>query len=158
MILYHGSTQIIQKPDVSFAKQNLDFGPGFYLTSYEEQAQKWAVRKAMRQHVQAYVNIYKLDDLSSDFNTLQFDNQNVQWLNYVAACRQGQDVYKSYDIVKGGVANDDVFRSIDMYIRGIWDIERTIKELSYYKVNNQICILNQRIIELYLHFDSAYEV
>lgn len=32
MILYYGTTEIIQNPDVSFSKDYLDFGKGFYLT------------------------------------------------------------------------------------------------------------------------------
>ena len=46
MILYHGTNKEIQKADVSFSKNYLDFGKGFYLTTYKEQAEKWALRKA----------------------------------------------------------------------------------------------------------------
>ena len=49
MIVYHGSTEIIKKPDVIHSKKYLDFGMGFYITSFENQAEKWAVRKGMRQ-------------------------------------------------------------------------------------------------------------
>lgn len=31
------------------------------------------------------------------------------------------------------VANDDVFKTVDMYFRGLWDKNRTIEELRYYK-------------------------
>jgi len=36
MIVYHGSTEIIQMSDVNHSKKYLDFGKGFYLTTYEE--------------------------------------------------------------------------------------------------------------------------
>ena len=158
MKLYHGTTQIVQKPDVSFAKQNLDFGPGFYLTSYEEQAKKWALRKALRQQAPAIINVYTLDELPSEIRLLRFDKQDIHWLKYVADCRTGKLIYQSYDVVIGGVANDDVFRTVDMYFRGIWGIQRTLKELKYYKVNDQICILSQNVLDSYLHFESSYEV
>ena len=48
MILFHGTTEIIEKPNVSFSKNYLDFGKGFYLTTYQKQAEKWALRKALR--------------------------------------------------------------------------------------------------------------
>ena len=48
MIVYHGTTDIIEVPDVQYSKKYLDFGKGFYLTTFEEQAKKWAVRKSMR--------------------------------------------------------------------------------------------------------------
>ena len=49
MIVYHGSTEIIKYPDVVHSKKYLDFGRGFYITTFENQAKKWAVRKGMRQ-------------------------------------------------------------------------------------------------------------
>ena len=47
MIVYHGSTEIIKKPDVIHSKKYLDFGMGFYITSFENQTEKWghATRK-----------------------------------------------------------------------------------------------------------------
>ena len=38
MILYHTSSLEIQKPNVSFSRDRLDFGKGFYLTPLKEQA------------------------------------------------------------------------------------------------------------------------
>ena len=37
-ILYHGSTVVVEKPIVSIARKDLDFGPGFYLTNLYDQA------------------------------------------------------------------------------------------------------------------------
>lgn len=39
MILFHGTIEIIEKPNVSFSKSYLDFGKGFYLTTYQKQAE-----------------------------------------------------------------------------------------------------------------------
>lgn len=33
MILYHGSNIAVEKPNLSKARRNLDFGRGFYVTS-----------------------------------------------------------------------------------------------------------------------------
>ena len=89
MIVYHGSTEIIKQPDVIHSKKYLDFGKGFYLTSFEAQATKWAYRKGMRQEKREIVNVY---------------------------------------------------------------------ELKYYKMNNQICIVNQNTLNQVLTFKKAYEV
>lgn len=40
MIVYHGSTEIIQKPDVLHSKKYLDCRSGFYVTTFEKQAEK----------------------------------------------------------------------------------------------------------------------
>lgn len=34
MIVYHGTTLEIVKPQVSFSKKYLDFGRGFYVTTF----------------------------------------------------------------------------------------------------------------------------
>ena len=44
MIVYHGSTEIIEKPDVLHSYRNLDFGKGFYVTPHYNQALRWAKR------------------------------------------------------------------------------------------------------------------
>ena len=44
MKLYHGSTEIIKNPIVSYGRENLDFGKGFYTTSIQKQAEKWVAR------------------------------------------------------------------------------------------------------------------
>ena len=44
MKLYHGSTVIVDKPLVSYGRENLDFGKGFYTTNMQSQAEKWVQR------------------------------------------------------------------------------------------------------------------
>ena len=48
----------IKKPQVAYSKNYLDFGLGFYMTTFLEQAEKWANRKALRKQGIATVNIY----------------------------------------------------------------------------------------------------
>lgn len=157
MRVYHGSTVIVDKPDISFSKDYLDFGKGFYVTSYKEQAENWAIRKAMRKNSKGIVNIYELDDDLSSLNILKFSDDNT-WLEFVCNCRNGSDEYKAYDIIIGDVADDKVFRVVEMYFKGIWDKKRTLEELKYYKRNNQICIVNQDALNKKLRYIESYEV
>lgn len=158
MIVYHGTTDIIEHPDVNHSKKFLDFGEGFYLTTYEEQAKKWAVRKAMRQEKSAIVNIYEMDANWDSYKVLSFEKENDKWLEFVCACRKGEPLNKEYDIIFGNVANDDVFKTVDMYFRGLWDKAKVLEELRYYKMNNQICIVNQQTMDAALKFVGSYEV
>ncbi len=41
MIVYHGSYCLVDDPHVSFSRDALDFGKGFYVTGIEEQAINW---------------------------------------------------------------------------------------------------------------------
>ena len=158
MIVYHGSSEKIEKPDVKFSKKYLDFGRGFYLTSFENQAKKWAIRKGMRQNKQGIVNIYELKDNWKDYKVLSFEEENEKWLDFVCACRKGETLNKDYDIIVGNVANDDVFKTVDMYFRGLWEKKRVLEELRYYKMNDQICIVKQDVLAQILEFKDSYEV
>ncbi len=158
MIVYHGSTEIIKSPDVIHSKKYLDFGRGFYITTYENQAKKWASRKKMRIGKQAIVNVYELSEKWESLKVLSFENENEKWLDFVCACRKGESLNQDYDIIIGNVADDDVFKTVDMYFRGIWDKEKVLNELRYYKLNNQICIVNQETLNQVITFKNAYEV
>jgi hypothetical protein len=158
MIVYHGSTEIIKNTDVSHSKKYLDFGKGFYITTFENQAKKWAARKGMRQEKTAIVNVYELSEKWDGFRVLSFEKENEKWLDFVCGCRKGQPLNAEYDIVIGNVADDDVFKTVDMYFRGLWDKEKVLSELRYYKMNNQICIANQEILNKLITFKRSYEV
>ena len=62
---------------------------------------------------------------------------------------------KQYDLVEGGVANDNVIDTVEDYENGIINAEQALGQLAYKKVNHQICILNQEIIDKYLVFVSS---
>lgn len=87
------------------------------MTSYEEQAKKWALRKGLRQEKNSIVNVYELKEDLENYRILSFDRENEQWLDFVCACRKGEEINQAYDIIIGSVANDDVFKTVDMYFR-----------------------------------------
>ena len=119
MTVYHGSTCKIMKPDIAFSKNYLDFGKGFYVTSFKNQAEKWALRKFERTEKGiATVNIFELSDNLDSFKVLDFKTENEAWLDFVCECRKGSEIYKNYDIIIGAVADDDVFKTVNMYFRG----------------------------------------
>lgn len=92
MIVYHGSTEMIKVPDIEHSKKYLDFGKGFYVTTYQEQAKKWAVRKSMRQGKTAIVNVYNMENNWEKYRVLSFEKENEKWLEFVCACRKGEDL------------------------------------------------------------------
>lgn len=128
------------------------------MTSFEEQAKKWAVRKGMRQGKTAIVNVYEMENNWEKYCVLSFEKENEKWLEFVCACRKGESLNTNYDIIIGNVADDDVFKTVDMYFRGLWDKKKVLEELRYYKMNNQICIVNQETLEQVLAFRNSYEV
>ena len=98
MIVFHSSPCIVNHPDVSFSRDYLDFGKGFYVTTIEEQARKYARRFLLR-GMNAYLNKYELSDDLRNYNARYFDSYDDSWLDFVALCRAGRDK-SDYDIVQ----------------------------------------------------------
>ncbi len=73
-------------------------------------------------------------------------------------CRQGGNVWQAYDAVRGGIADDRIFNTIELYTAGIISKEETLSRLVYEKPNNQICIISQEVADRYLRFISSEEL
>lgn len=85
-----------------------------------------------------------------------FSSYDVEWLNYVVDCRQGKDASLLYDVVEGGVANDNVIDTVEDYEKGVITAEQALGQLKYKKVNHQLCLLNQSVIDHFLRFVGSY--
>ena len=152
--VYHGSAIEVSKPLVALSRPNLDFGQGFYVTDMRQQAERWASRIATRRMVNPVLNIYEfnVNAAKKEYRYLKFESYDKAWLDFIVANRKGKMLWKDYDVVEGGVANDNVIDTVEDYIRGRMSAEAALVELSKHKPNNQFCILNQEIIDRYLHF------
>ena len=75
-------------------------------------------------------------------------------MDFVLNCRKDLDK-SDYDIVVGGVANDKVFDTVELFFSGLINKEEALKRLKYAKPNLQICFRNQSIIEKYLVFKES---
>lgn len=160
MRVYHGSTVIVSEPLAKAGRRNLDFGEGFYVTDLEEQAISWAQRPSNHGKPR-YLNIYELDldwIIAAGYRFKRFEAYDEEWLEFVVANRRGLDEWKNYDIIEGGIANDRVFNTIELYVAGLTPQEEALKRLRYEHPNNQICILCQEIIDKFLHFIEAVDI
>lgn len=159
MIVYHGSSEIVKQPDVLHSYRPLDFGKGFYVTTNIEQAERWAHRKAELQDGKtSYINVYDMSEDEAAFKIKSFDDDLIEWIDFVCDCRDGKTDYLSYDIIKGKVANDKVFRVVDLYHTGVWDKDRAIQEIKVYPGYDQIAFISQTAIDSLLKFQSSKEV
>ena len=159
MKLYHGSKAVIDKPLVSYGRDNLDFGKGFYTTSIKEQAENWVQRFILLGH-KGIINIYDYNETNtkSKYKYKIFPEYNEEWLDFILACRGGSRIYLDYDIIEGGIANDKVFNTVELYFQNLIDKQTALSRLKYEKPNNQICFLNQEVLDAVLHFESSYEL
>lgn len=150
MLVFHSSDQCFSTPDVMHSREALDFGKGFYVTKLREQAEKYANR-FLRIGNDAYLHTFEYSpDL--DMKVKIFESYNEEWLDFVCGCRSGKDIFRKYDIIEGGVANDKVFRTVDLYMAGIYNKEQALQNLMYERPNHQICFISQRAIDKCLKF------
>lgn len=147
MILYHGSSLEIVVPDLNHSRLNVDFGRGFYVTPLYEQAKKWC-GKFKRRGKAGVVSRYSFDEnRESVLRTLEFDSYSEDWLDFILNCRNGKDT-TDYDLVVGGVANDKVFNTVELFFDGLIDKTEAINRLRYEKPNLQICFRTEKALGL----------
>ena len=158
--VYHGSFIEIRKPDISYSRRTLDFGKGFYITPLRKQAVRWALRW-QRRGKKAIVNTYVFNDSSDALGKLRvkdFPEYDSSWLHFIMENRNGQEVSESYDIIRGGVANDKVFNTLELFFDGLISEEEALGRLKFEKPNHQICICRQDLVDRLLVFQSSEEV
>lgn len=153
MEVYHASTVVVDSPDTTHSRDFLDFGPGFYVTTLQDQAVKYGARYINRGK-NAILNIYELADDLSKWKVITFNQYDEAWLDFVTECRQGR-VVGNYDVIIGGIANDKVFRTIDLYFAGDISKEECLRKLVFEKPNNQICIRSQQVLNECLTFKNS---
>ena len=156
MILYHGSSVAVEKPDLVHSRVNVDFGKGFYTTPLYEQALKWCERYSKRGE-DGFVSKFEFDESAYDsLNVLKFDAYSEEWLDFVVNCRRGLD-NSDFDLVIGGVANDKVFNTVELFFDGLIDKVEAIKRLKYEKPNLQIVFRTEKALEC-LKFEGSEKI
>lgn len=156
MEVFHASTQEILHPDILHSRKYLDFGPGFYVTTLRQQAVNYAERFKHRNR-QAWLNTYELAATYTDYRIKTFERYDAEWLDFVTECRKG-NIVGEYDIVRGGIADDKVFRTIDLYFAGDITKDEALKRLLFEKPNDQLCFRTQEILDECLTFINSIEL
>lgn len=142
MILYHGSYTKVDVPDLRHSRNNVDFGAGFYVTPIYEQSLKWS-SKFKKRGKESFISIFNFDDNNlNKLKVMKFDDYSEDWLDFILSCRSGQDT-SNYDLVIGGVANDKVFNTVELFFDGLIDKAEAIKRLRFEKPNLQLCFRTQ---------------
>ena len=156
MILYHGSFVTIDKPDLTHSRPNVDFGKGFYTTPIYEQAEKWC-GKFKRRGQDGIITSYEFNETAYGvLKVLKFDAYSEEWLDFILNCRRGQDS-TDYDLVIGGVANDKVFNTVELYFDGLLDKKEAISRLRYEKPNLQMAFRTEKALS-YLKFEGSVKL
>ena len=79
MIIYHGSKDIIEKPEFGKGNKKNDYGLGFYCTENVELAKEWA---CSNNETNGYANQYEID--LTDYRILDLREEKYSILNWMA--------------------------------------------------------------------------
>ena len=118
--------------DCKAGRPDLDFGHGFYVTLLQDQAEGFARRKARDRKSKPVISVYEFDYDAAiqDCAYLKFEFYDEAWLDFVVASRNGQKPWAQYDVVEGGVANDRVIDTVELYTIGLLDKASALGKLS----------------------------
>ena len=150
MLIYHGSKEVVEKPQILKTKYNKDFYFGFYCTVIEEQAFRWAVRG----NKNGIVNVYEYTE-APGLNIKHFPGMTEEWLDFIANCRSGQK--HRYDIVEGPMADDQIYNFIQNYMDGVISREAFWALAKFKKPTHQISFHTKNALKA-IRFVSYREV
>ena len=160
MIIYHGSTVLVEKPVIRTGETFLDFGAGFYTTTSYEQAERWARIKMRREKKSiGYVSIYEFDyeSAKAEADIRKFDTADMEWLIFVVNNRRGMPYSEPADMHIGPVADDNVYQSIRFFETGILNAEETVSRLKTEALHDQWTFHTEKILS-YCKYTTHKEV
>ena len=78
IVLYHGSKELVEKPEIRIQKYNKDFYFGFYCTLLPQQAIRWATRFTGK----GILNEYRFIP-DQNLNVKSFETMTEEWLDFI---------------------------------------------------------------------------
>lgn len=98
LILYHGSLEVVQKPQIDKGKIFNDYGRGFYCTEHLELAREWGCNEG----VDGYTNQYEIE--TDNLNVLNLSSPEFTVLHWLALLMNNRKVRTTAPVVKEGKA------------------------------------------------------
>ncbi len=170
IVLYHGSSKIIEKPIFGMGNPNNDYGLGFYCTENIELAKEWACST----ETDGFANKYELDLSGLSVLSLTGGDFNIlNWLFVLLENRKfriGGDIakqakeyifdnfaidYKNYDIIKGYRADDSYFSFANAFLNNTISISQLEKAMVLGKLGEQVVALSEKAFHSFTFVEST---
>lgn len=139
----------VEQPRLIAQNRFLDFGSGFYTTENKEQAISFANKVYRRRREGSpIVSVYEINEFAafSSCNLLRFTEPDEAWLDFVYMNRTGAYSSKTYDMIYGPVADDDVYETFILYATGTLTKDETMGRLKIKRLYNQWVFSSERAI------------
>ena len=156
MIIYHGSKDIIEKPEFGKGNKKNDYGLGFYCTENVELAKEWA---CSNNETNGYANQYEID--LSAYKVLDLREEKYSILNWMALLLKFRtfDVntpisaqakeyilenfyvnVEEYDVIIGYRADDSYFSFAKDFINNTISVEQLAEAMRLGELGIQIVL------------------
>ena len=169
IVLYHGSTKIIDKPEFGKGNPRNDYGLGFYCTQNLELAKEWASSN----RTGGFVNSYTLDISGlSVFNLNSPESGIMEWLALLvnnrvfniasplaAEAKDYMSTYflpdiEKYDAVRGLRADDSYFTFAMDFFSSTISLRQLRRAMELGELGEQIMVKSQKAFSLLKYTES----
>lgn len=162
MILYHGSEQIIKKPEYGKGSSTNDYGRGFYCTENKELGKEWACKK----NKDGFVNQYAFD--LDGLEILNLNDKSYSILHWLALLTKYRGYWQAksiaeeakiylqetfllditrYDVIIGYRADDSYFSFAQDFISGVISLQHLKQAMYLGKLGEQIVLKSPKAFE-----------
>ena len=141
-ILFHGSGEVVEFPEIRQTRYQKDFSWGFYCTNNRSQAERWTERRGRTGILNKYIY-----NENNQLKILRFEEMTDEWLDFIVSCRSG--IIHSYDIVEGPMADDTIWNFINDFIKGdisraaFWELAKfrhPTHQISFHTISALACL------------------
>lgn len=162
MTIYHGSKDIIKKPEYGKGKPYNDYGLGFYCTEYLDLAKEWACDDKHG----GYANKYELN--MTDLKILDLNGKDYCILHWISILLKNRKVTlendvsvaakeyilnnfpvdtSGYDIIKGYRADDSYFSYARDFLQNTISVKRLSQVMKLGNLGNQIVLISEKAFD-----------
>ena len=159
IILYHGSTKIIEKPVFGIGNPKNDYGIGFYCTENLELAKEWASTEKS----DGFANCYDLD--LDGLSILHLNDKSYHILNWLSILLKNRTFvlsqglpaeartyllehflpeYEQYDLIVGYRADDSYFAFANAFLNNTISLEQLRKAMFLGKLGEQVVVKSEK--------------
>lgn len=170
MKLYHGSTSVIDMPQLGKGNHKNDYGPGLYCTEHVELAKEWACSSGK----DGFVNGYNLDmtdltvcDLTQhhilNWMAILLENRTFDLSAGVASAARDYMLqnflpeYRNFDIIRGYRADDSYFSFARDFLNNSLSLEELAEAMKLGELGEQVVLKSEKAFSM-LTFDKAAPV
>ncbi|MBR2646445.1 MAG: DUF3990 domain-containing protein [Clostridia bacterium] len=173
MIIYHGSKDIIERPEFGKGNRKNDYGLGFYCTENVELAKEWA---CSNNETNGYANQYEID--LSSYKVLDLREEKYSILNWMALLLKFRtfDVntpisvqakeyilenfyvdVEEYDVIIGYRADDSYFSFAKDFINNTISVEQLAEAMRLGELGIQIVLKSKKAFDMvkYVSYELA---